>query len=369
MGAVYEYRAWDQEGKIICGRIEAASCDDAVERLRRQDLIIVKISRARQPVLDLFTRKVGVKELAVFCRQFSIMIGAGLSLPYCLRLLRGQVRDPQLKRITEEAVLSLERGESITEAFSANSEQLPPMLINMLMAAEVSGSLDQNLERLADSFEKDAALKEKIKSALAYPLLVTVAALLSVIVLLVYVVPVFVDVFEQTGTALPAATQVLIATSALLRQQWLVILMFLFLIIVILKFAQRTKKYRLLPDEILLKRPGFGSITTGVIISRFAHTLSLLLKSGIPLLESLSVVEKTIGNSIAARELSAAYALLQKGERFAYTLNGSRIFPAMVTGMLAIGDEAGELEQILDKIAYYYEQDVEQSIVRLTSLL
>ena len=139
----------------------------------RDSLIIVKISRARQPVLDLFTRKVRVKELAVFCRQFAIMSGAGLSLPHCLRILMGQVKDPQLKRITEEAVISLERGESITEAFSANSEQLPPLLINMLMAAEESGSLDQTLERLADSFEKDAVLKEKIKSALAYPLLVT----------------------------------------------------------------------------------------------------------------------------------------------------------------------------------------------------
>ena len=114
MGAAYEYRAWDQDGKIICGRIEAVSFEDAVEQLRRQDLIIVKISRARQPVLDLFTRKVRVKELAVFCRQFAIMSGAGLSLPHCLRILMGQVKDPQLKRITEEAVISLERGESIT---------------------------------------------------------------------------------------------------------------------------------------------------------------------------------------------------------------------------------------------------------------
>jgi type IV pilus assembly protein PilC len=239
----------------------------------------------------------------------------------------------------------------------------------MLMAAEESGSLDQTLERLADSFEKDAVLKEKIKSALAYPLLVTVGALLSVIVLLVYVVPVFVDVFDQTGAALPAATQILIAISTLLRQHWLVLLILLFLIVVLLKFAQRTEKYRLLLDLIWLQLPGFGSVATGVIISRFAHTLSLLLKSGIPLLESLSVVEKTIGNSIAAQELSASSSLIQKGERFAHTLNGSRIFPAMVTGMLAIGDEAGELEQILDKIAHYYEQDVEQSIVRLASLM
>jgi len=369
MGTAYEYRAWDQEGKIICGRIEAVSHEDAVEQLRRQDLIIVKISRARQPVLGLFTRKVGVKELAVFCRQFAIMSGAGLSLPYCLRILIGQVRDPQLKRITEEAVNSLERGESITEAFSANSERLPPLLINMLMAAEASGSLDQTLERLADSFEKEAALKEKIKSALAYPLLVTAGAFLSVIVLLVYVVPVFVEVFNQTGTVLPAATQILIAISTMLRQHWLVLLLVLFLIVVLFKVAQRTKKYRLLLDLIWLKLPGFGSVAAGVIISRFAHTLSLLLKSGLPLLESLSVVEKTIGNSIAAQELSAASDLIQKGERFAHTLHGSRIFPAMVTGMLAIGDEAGELEQILDKIAHYYEQDVEQSIARLTSLM
>ncbi len=369
MGTAYEYRAWDQEGKIICGRIEAVSFEDAVKQLRRQNLIIVKINKARQPVLGLFTRKVGVKELAVFCRQFAIMSGAGLSLPYCLRILIGQVRDPQLKRITEEAVNSLERGESITEAFSANSERLPPLLINMLMAAEASGSLDQTLERLADSFEKEAALKEKIKSALAYPLLVTAGAFLSVIVLLVYVVPVFVEVFNQAETALPAATQILIAISNLLRQHWLILLLVFFFVVVLLKVAQRTKKYRLLLDYIWLKLPGFGSVATGVVISRFAHTLSLLLKSGIPLLESLSVVEKTIGNSIAAQEISIAYDLLQKGERFAHALHGSRIFPAMVIGMLAIGDESGELEQILDKIAHYYEQDVEQSIVRLTSLM
>jgi type IV pilus assembly protein PilC len=369
MGAAFEYRAWNQDGKIVCGRVEAASSQDAVELLRLQGLVVVKITRARQPVMSLFTRKVGTKELAVFCRQFAIMISAGVSLPRCLLTLQGQTKDLLLKRITEEAVMSLERGESLAEAFSVNSEHLPPLLINMLKAAEASGSLDQTLERLADSFEKDAAVREKIKSALAYPLLVTAAALLSIVVLLVYVVPIFVDVFEHTGTALPAPTQLLLAVSSLLRLHWPALLLILLLIVIALKFAQRTSKYRFLQDLLCLKLPGIGSVAAGITISRFARTLSLFLKSGIPLLESLSVMEKIIGNSIAAREIKDAQMLLESGGSIAHSFQNSLVFPAMVTSMMVIGDEAGELEQILDKLANYYDQDVEQAIVRLASLL
>lgn len=369
MGAAFEYRAWNQDGKIVCGRVEAGSHQDAVELLRSQDLVVVKITRARQPIMSLFTRKVGTKELAVFCRQFAIMISAGVPLPRCLLVLQGQTKDPQLKRITKEAIMSLERGESLAEAFSVNREHLPPLLINMLKAAEASGTLEQTLDRLADSFEKDAEVREKIKSALAYPLLVTAAALLSIVILLVYVVPIFVDVFEHTGTALPTPTQILLAVSSMLRQHWLALLLILLLIAIALKFAQRTNKYRFLQDLLCLKLPGLRSVAKGIIISRFARTLSLLLKSGIPLLESLSVMEKVIGNSIAAMEIKDAQQQLQTGRSIAYSFQNSLVFPAMVTSMLAIGDEAGQMEQILDKIAHYYDQDVKQGIGRLASLL
>ena len=312
--------------------------------------------------------RVGRKELAIFCRQFYMMNKAGIPLFQSLQVLGEQTADRVLRRIIEEAVVSLESGKSLTESFAVNSASLPGLMINMLAAAEASGSLDLTLERLADNFEKEAQVKEKIKSALAYPVFVAVAALLAVVVLLLYVVPVFVGVFEQMGASLPAATRLLLAASGLLQKYYLLIALSLVLLYLAGRYSQKMKAVRTCRDLLLLNLPGFCLISKGLIISRFARTLSMLLRSGLPLLESLSVVEKVIENSIASAEISEAGLRVEAGERIAPVFMKSRVFSRMFASIVAIGEESGTLAEILENLGGYYDQNVDFAIARASSL-
>lgn len=371
MGMSYDYKARNLTGELVAGKIEADSQQDALGILRSRDLFVVKISpsRVRKFRFYLPRGRVGMKELAIFCRQFSIMNATGIPLLHSLQVLGEQTTDKLLQRIISETIVFLERGESLSEAFAANSSSLPPIMINMLIAAEASGSLDLTLERLAENFEKEVEVKEKIKSALAYPLLVALIALLAVVVLLIYVVPVFVEVFEQVGASLPTATRMLLAISGILQQYSLLIVLSLPLLFLAVKYAQRIKSVQAYWDVFLLRLPGLSSITKGVIISRFVRTLSMLLRSGIPLLESLSIVEKVIENSIAAVEIAGASLRVRAGERIAPAFMKSKIFPRMVASMIATGEESGTLVGVLDKLGSYYDQDVNSTITRLASLL
>lgn len=372
MGMSYDYKARNLAGELVTGKIDADNRQAALGLLRSRDLFVVKISRslARKFFRFYLPRgRVGMKELAIFCRQLSIMNATGIPLLHSLQVLGEQTTDKLLQKIISEAFVSLERGKSLSEAFTANSGFLPPIMINMLIAAEASGSLDLTLERLAENFEKEVQVKEKIKSALAYPLLVAVVALLAVAVLLIYVVPIFVEVFDQVGASLPAATRLLLVMSSILRQYSLLIVLSLPLLFLALKYTQKIKVVQAYRDMFLLRLPGLCTITKGVAISRFARTLSMLLRSGLPLLESLSIVEKVIENSIAAVEIAGASLRVEAGERIAPAFLKSKVFPKMVASMIATGEESGTLVDVLEKLGGYYDQDVDFTITKLASLL
>lgn len=367
----FHYQARNLDGEAVSGRVEAETRQAALGLLRSRNLFVVKISQARagKRRLSVPRGRVRVKELAIFCRQFAVMNAAGIHLLQSLHDLREQTTDRLLQKIISEAVVSVEKGKSLTEAFMINSGSLPPIMINMLMAAEASGSLDLTLQRLAENFEKEMQVRGKIQSALAYPVLVAVVALMAVAVLLIYVVPIFVDVFDQVGASLPAATRLLLVLSSILRQYSHLIVLSFALLFVAMKYIQKIRIVFTMRDMLLLRLPGVGSIATGVTISRFAHTLSMLLHSGIPLLESLDIVEKVIGNSIAASEIAEARRQVEVGESIAPAFLKSRVFPRMVTSMIAVGEESGALVDILDKLGSYYDQDVDFGITRLASLL
>lgn len=370
METSFYYKARNLAGEQVTGKVKSDTRQAALGLLHSKDLFVINISqRVLRPRIQLPKGRVRIRELAVFCRQFAIMNAAGIPLLQSLHDLGEQTTDKLLQKVISEAVVSLERGKSLSEAFHANSDSLPPIMINMLTAAEVSGSLDLALERLADNFEKEVQVREKIKSALTYPVLVAVVALLAVAVLLVYVVPIFVDVFEQVGASLPAATRLLLALSSVLRQYSPVVVLSLPLLFLAVKYAQKIKIVYTTRDRLFLKLPGVSSITIGITISRFAHTLSMLLKSGLPLLESLAVTEKVVGNSIAALEISEARRGIEAGERIAPAFLKSRVFPKMIVSMIETGEESGALVEILEKLGSYYDQDVEISITRMASLL
>ena len=370
METSFYYKARNLAGEQVTGKVKSDTRQAALGLLHSKDLFVINISqRVLRPRIQLPKGRVRIRELAVFCRQFAIMNAAGIPLLQSLHDLGEQTTDKLLQKVISEAVVSLERGKSLSEAFHANSDSLPPIMVNMLTAAEVSGSLDLALERLADNFEKEVQVREKIKSALTYPVLVAVVALLAVAVLLVYVVPIFVDVFEQVGASLPAATRLLLALSSVLRQYSPVVVLSLPLLFLAVKYAQKIKIVYTTRDRLFLTLPGVSSITIGITISRFAHTLSMLLKSGLPLLESLAVTEKVVGNSIAALEISEARRGIEAGERIAPAFLKSRVFPKMIVSMIETGEESGALVEILEKLGSYYDQDVEITITRMASLL
>jgi type IV pilus assembly protein PilC len=301
----FDYKARNLNGELITGKIEADTRQAAIEILRARDLFVVNIWRPYRKIkLQLPIGRVKVKEMAIFCRQFAIMNDTGIPVLQSLHILREQTTDRLLQKIISEAIVAVESGKSLSESFMSNADSLPPVMINMLIGAETSGSLDLTLERLADNFEKENQIREKVKSALAYPALVTAVSLLAVFIMLIYVVPVFVDVFDQMGATLPAVTRLLLAMSGIVRQHSLLIVALLLLIFLAVKNIHKVKFLQAPVDMFLFRIPGVGTIIKGVIISRFARTLSMLLHSGVPLLSALSIVENVVDNTRVAAELS-----------------------------------------------------------------
>ncbi len=371
MGPFFYYKAKDLHGKAIKGIMEAEDRQTALGLLRSRDLFTVKLSPVQTGKINVRMphRKVRLKELAVFCRQLSIMNAAGVHLLQTLRDLGEQITDPLLKKIIGEATVSLEKGKSLSEAFEINKESLPPIMTNMLMAAESSGSLDLVLQRLADSFERELQVRGKIQSAMAYPLFVIVVTILAVVVLLIFVVPIFADVFAQMGAELPGTTRILLGVSEQVQRYFILAVPLLIIFFLSVNYLAKVKIINLAKEKLLLRLPVVGPIIKGVLTSRFAYTLSMLLKSGIPLLVSLETMEKVMGNSIVSQEISEVRNRVAIGERIAPVLLDSKVFPKMVVRMIAVGEDAGVLVDVLDKLGSYYDQEVDFAITRLTGML
>jgi type IV pilus assembly protein PilC len=255
----FDYKARNLNGELITGKIEADTRQAAIEILRARDLFVVNIWRPYRKIkLQLPIGRVKVKEMAIFCRQFAIMNDTGIPVLQSLHILREQTTDRLLQKIISEAIVAVESGKSLSESFMSNADSLPPVMINMLIGAETSGSLDLTLERLADNFEKENQIREKVKSALAYPALVTAVSLLAVFIMLIYVVPVFVDVFDQMGATLPAVTRLLLAMSGIVRQHSLLIVALLLLIFLAVKNIHKVKFLQAPVDMFLFRIPGVG---------------------------------------------------------------------------------------------------------------
>jgi type IV pilus assembly protein PilC len=372
MAQLFRYRARNLAGQLVTGKVEAENTGTAVALLRKRDLFVVGIAPITSFKLDLhklFAIKIKTKELAVLCRQFATMVGAGIPLLQSLTILVQQTENKQLQKILEDVRMDIEKGKSLSDAFKVHQGQFPDLFINMLVAGEISGTLDQTLLRLAVHFEKEHELQEKIKSAMTYPLFVAGIAIVAVIILLVLIVPVFVDVFAQMGASLPLPTRMIIGISSFLAQYWYLPPLVLIALFFVSKHILATEKGKWFFDCLLLKLPVIGPVVNKTIVARFASTFATLIKSGVPLLQSLETVEKVTGNSIAAAELAEARANIKEGEQMAPVLLKSKVFPPMAVNMIAIGEESGALEEMLEKLAAFYEREIEETIARLSSII
>ncbi|HEY3415271.1 MAG TPA: type II secretion system F family protein [Armatimonadota bacterium] len=384
--ANFAYVARDQLGKIQEGTAEAENDRVLVRRLRERGLWVQQINRVKEvrataakkaaPVSKTQGKKKRIgkvkgKDLTMFCRQFSTMINAGVSLVRCLAVLEQQAGSPNLKAVIREVQYSVEGGETLTRSLSRFPRIFTNLFIGLVRAGEVGGVLDETLERLATFLEDDLKLKRKVKSAMTYPVLVLVIAVLIVIGLVTFIVPKFISLFKDFDMTLPGPTLFLISVSNFMTnvKNDIILVATLFMLSIGINRFKATKTGKRIWDKLMLKLPVIGNLNHKIALARFSRTMSTLLVSGVPILQALETVAGAIDNEVISMALLDARAAIREGERIADPLERSKLFPPMVLQMITIGEETGSLDAMLSKVADFYESEVDAALESLTAAL
>jgi len=376
---VYEYSALNAGGKTVAGIIDADGEAAAREKLRGQKLFPVAIAEAydrreqktggRWPGWPRLFSGIGKGELATATRQLATLVGSGFPLVSAIYTLIPQAGSAALKKALSRIKESVEEGNSFADALAGFPDIFSPIYINMVRAGEASGTLEVVLERLADLQETQQAQRNRITAILAYPLVMTVLGSGVLVFLLVKIVPQLVSVFEDMDQVLPVPTRIVIATSAFLQSYWWVLLAAGIVLFFGLQKFRKTLRGRHLSDAALLRVPGLKSLVQKIAVARFSRTLGSLLENGIPMLTALDIVKNIVGNTIIADAVTAAAADVEKGEGLGSSLETTAVFPHLSIQMIKVGEQSGNLEQMLQRTADVFENEVESTLVGLTSLL
>lgn len=368
---VFKYRAVSQNGEIIEGFYEGKDESDVLIMLRGNNYLPVSIEKdtGAEAQIDLFSPKVKKKDLAVFCRQFYTMLDAGIGIVKCLDILEKQTENKTLVKAIASVYEDVQKGFTLSEAMKSHKNVFPQLLIHMVEAGEVSGNLDTIMERMAVHYEKESKLEQKIKSAMIYPIMLAVVSIAVVVFLLVSVLPTFISMFEGSGQALPGPTQILLDISNWLSSYWYIFISMVLGLILAFVVLGRTPGGRRFLDNLKLKIPVVKDTTVKIITSRFTRTLSTLLASGIPLIQSIEVVSKIVGNKVVYDRLEVATDDIRKGVSLSRAVRNVGVFPPMVDSMINIGEESGALDDILNKTADFYDDEVEASLQKMTTLM
>ena len=368
----FTYVAVDKRGKEKRGSIEADNKEKVIDILKNDGLIPVSVKEqgALNKNIDFsIGKKVKPRDLSVFCRQFVSITQAGVPMKEALQMLSEQTENKWLKRAISEVLLSVEKGNTLADSMRGQSDIFPPMLINMVEAGENSGSLEMAFTRMAIQFEKEAKLKATIRKATIYPIILVVAAVGVVAVMLLFVIPIFIDMFADLDVEMPGITMWVMNTSEWMTEHWYMILALIILVIVAYKMIYRTEQGRLAIDRVKMKMPLFGKLTVKTACAQFARTMSTLLSSGISTIDALETVSKIVNNIHYTNALLKAREEVMKGIPLSEPLTASKIFPPMVCHMTGIGEETGNIEDMLEKLADYYDEEVEmttQSVLAAT---
>ena len=362
---IYSYRALDAAGGLVKGTLEAENRNMVVEALLSQNYTIVDLKEDKdraaaqmsQINITLF-EKVKVDDLSLFTRQLSTMISAGLPIVRSFEILEEQTKNSMLKRAVGEIKTSLEGGMTLNDSMAQHPKIFSQMYYSMVRAGETGGALDVVLNRLADTLERDREIESKIKSASVYPVLVLCMAILVVIIILGFVMPVFVSQFASSGTPLPAYTQFFMNISDAIRTRWYAILAVIIVLTVGLKWVGGTPGGRLFFDGLYLRAPIIGKVVNRIAVSRFTRVLGTLLKSGVPILEALDVLKGVVGNQVIADAVGEARASIREGQSIAAPIAATGVFEPMVPQMIAVGEETGALDDMLERMAVFYDNEV-----------
>jgi type IV pilus assembly protein PilC len=371
MATTYAYRVRDRKGSLVTGEIQADSSDLVLAKLREQHLIPLEVKEKRAGLgreFHLLPEKAKLKDLSVFSRQFATMVNSGLPLLRSLAILEEQTGSKYLAKVVGQVRLEVEQGSSLSGALARHPRAFSDLYVSMVKAGETAGTLDDVLLRLADTLEREVTLRRQIKSAMTYPIVVTGLVIVILTAMLVFVVPTFKDLYTQLGGTLPLPTRILVGISDVVRSYFVIVVGVIVALAFVFRWWKRGRG-RLAWDKFKLKIPIFGKLFHKSALSRFARTLSVLNRSGVPILQALEIVQDTVGNQVVANAVKDLQAGVKEGESIAAPLARHSVFPPMVVQMMAVGEETGALDTMLEKIANFYDEEVEATVESLTALI
>ncbi len=375
MATTFQYSVRDRAGKLVNGTLEADSQALVVTKLKSMGFSPVQITESNTgmkkelSIPGFSSKKVKLKDLAIFSRQFATMINSGLPLLRALNILADQTENPELQRVVRVVRNEIESGASLSSSMGKHPKVFPPLMVNMTKAGEIGGFLDSVLLQIATNYEAEVKLRGKVKSAMTYPVVVFCMAILMCTGMLLFVVPTFSKMFKDLGGSLPAPTKLLVAMSSGLKTGFPVLVVLLIAAAVVWGKVKRKPGVRDVVDPLKLRLPVFGNLFQKIALARFARNLGTMMSSGVPILQSLDIVAETTGNVVLGRAVREVQESVRTGESLAKPLEHHKVFPSMVVQMMVVGEDTGALDTMLGKIAEFYDQEVEATTEQLTALI
>lgn len=370
--STFKYVAKNKDSRTVAGKIAAESKAAVIEELRKREFVIISIDEIKEAAAKqkaFRSKKVKADEIVIFSRQLATMVDAGIPIMQGIDALQEQVTHPTFKKVLINIRDDIQHGNSLSAAFAKHPAVFDSLYVNMIKVGETGGVLSKILDRISSYLEKTLRLKRKVQSALIYPIVVVCMAIIITTILLVKVVPTFAGIYASFNRELPAMTQLLITISDILRHYLLFLVGGVIAIAAGLRQWHKTPQGALFIDRSVLRLPIFGDLLRKVAISRFSRTLATLIQSGVPILESLEIVGKTIGNRLLELVVEDVKTSVREGESLAAPLSKSGVFPPMVTRMIGIGEKSGQMEKMLLKIAEFYDDQVDAAVDGLTSII
>ena len=368
--AIFTYQAKNVQGVLLAGKMEASDERAVIIALREKSYFPVRIKVYKESFnVDLDTlKKVSIKDISIFCRQFSVIVSAGISVSKAINIIKEQTENPKLKQDLVVVNNEIQKGKTLSVALREHKD-FPDFLINMIEVGEASGTLDQMLDTLSNFYEKENKQQQKIKQATTYPKFIFTFAMLVVIGLVTFVVPTFTETITASGGSIPMPTQIVLAISSFLKNNWIVIILvglFGFIISIIMGSKKSGEAKN---DKITMKIPVYGKIYTKIITARFARTFGILMASGVPIVQSLEICVKVLNSKVIGEMLTSAKEEVKKGASLGDSLSDRKIFPPMLTQMIKIGEESGDLDGVLGKTADFYDEEVDNATAQMTALI
>ncbi len=369
---LYAYKVKNEAGKVFSGQAKIKKRDELEKIISAKGLTVLEIWEKNAlsdiSTIGIFKKKVKTKDLAIFCRQFAIVLSAGVPIGLAMDVMRQQTENPTLQECLTDIYEDIQKGIQLSKSMG-NSSVFPDILVNMVEAGEVSGQLDLVFARMAEHFEREYKLNQKIKGAMTYPVIVCVVAVAVIIILLARVVPSFMDILTGFGVDMPATTRILIVVSEFFKSYWWLIVFSIIGIFTGGKMYKRSESGKLFFGELAIKLPVLKGVTENIITSRFSRTMETLINSGVQLIKSLEIVQKVIGNAVIEKRITGVIDEIKKGKGLTGPLSEMKYFSPMIVSMVRIGEESGNLEYTLKKSADFYEEEMQASLQKLTTFI